>query len=216
MTPTPPPNKPQRTAKGPSDEFTGSTSKCEAEKKQRDSAAADARTLSPNSGVNQEDQVADARARHMIFPVPSPPDNLLSAIDLALLQAVSRHPKASTGVLAEEVGIKANEVRERIARLFSDGSLLGIRAIVKPFDVPLDSVKMFCHIRLSSHLASARNKFTAMVNDRPAVIRCFEVSADFDYLLQIVVPDMPSVRALISELPHIEHIKVLSVINESI
>lgn len=190
MTPTPPPNKPQRTATGPSGGFTESSSK-------------------------QEAEVANAQARHTIFPVRSPPDNLPSAIDLALLQAISRHPKASTGVLAEEVGIKANEVRERIARLFSDGSLLGIRAIVKPFDVPIESVKMFCHIRLNSHLTSARATFTSMVNDRPEVIRCFEVSADFDYLLQIVVPDMPSFRALISELPHIEHIKVLSVLNES-
>lgn len=153
-------------------------------------------------------------AHHAIFPLPSSPENLPSEVDLALLQAFSRQPKASTSVLAEEVGIKPNEVRERLARLFGDGSLLGIRAIVTPFEVPLDSVKMFCHIRLTSRLASVRQRFTTVVHDDSRIVRCLQVSADFDYLLQIVVTDMPSCRSLISGLPHVAQIKVVSVLNE--
>ena len=210
MTPTPPPHKPLGTPKVQRDDASDDTSKREAKTIQRGSAAKDSDDAAPRTPSAENET-----ARHAIFPVPSPPENLPSATDLALLQAVSRHPKASTSVLAEEVGIKATEVRERLSRLFSDGSLLGIRAIVKPFAVPLDSLQMFCHIRLTSRLNSVRNRFTTIVNDNPQVVRCFEVSADFDYLLQIVVPDMPSFRALISELPGIEHIKVVSVLEAS-
>lgn len=216
MSPTPYPDKSKGTAKVHRDAPATDAARQDDEQKQHDSAPGGTLDTAPRPRSERSDVAAgNLSARHAIFPVPSPPENLPSATDLALLQAVSRQPKASTGVLAEQVGVKANEVRDRLARLFADGSLLGIRAIVKPFELPIDSLKMICHIRLTSRLNSVRQKFTATVHDKHEIVRCFEVSADFDYLLQIVVPDMPSFRALISELPYIEHLKVVSVLNES-
>ena len=66
---------------------------------------------------------------------------------------------------------------------------------------------MFCQIKLVQHAKEYLTKFEKEVKELDEVLECFHVSGDYDYLLKVIVKDMPHFRSfMVTKLTILKHI----------
>lgn len=92
--------------------------------------------------------------------------------------------------LAEAVNLSRNACWRRMQRLEADGVIRGRVAL-------LDRVKLgvagtvFVSIRTNDHSETWTERFTETVCRIPQVVEIYRMSGDVDYLLKVVVADIP-------------------------
>jgi Lrp/AsnC family leucine-responsive transcriptional regulator len=73
------------------------------------------------------------------------------------------------------------------------------------------TVSVFIQVRLERQVESALEKFEAAVRERPEVMECYLMTGDADYLLRVVVPDVPALERFIvdvlSRIPGVGNLK---------
>ena len=133
-------------------------------------------------------------------------DNNLDAIDLKILQAVSRDARITVTELSEQVGLSKTPCHTRLRRLEKEGYIQGYRALLDPVKLGLDHIA-FVEVKLSDTRASALNEFNVAVRKLPQVEQCHMIAGGFDYLLKVRSRDMTAYRNLLGEvlsvLPHV-------------
>ena len=66
---------------------------------------------------------------------------------------------------------------------------------------------VFCQIKLEKHAKEYLTKFEREVKQLDEVLECYHVSGDYDYLLKVIVKDMPHYRSfMVTKLTTIQHI----------
>ena len=109
--------------------------------------------------------------------------------DLAILRALAADGRLSNVELAEAVKLSPSACLRRVQRLETDGVITGYRA-------QLDSVKLglglhaFVRVQLKSHGAADIARFAERINDWDEVERCFALTGDMDYLIEVRVRDL--------------------------
>jgi len=149
--------------------------------------------------------------KHVLYPLPPASEARPCEADLRLIRALQANPKGSCAALADATGQGPGEVRTRLVRLQAQGIVLGVRAVVKPCDPPTDALRILCNVTLDSGSRACRQRFAATARERAEVISCYRVAANFDYVLQVVVPGMPQFRHLVAGLPHVERFTVRTI-----
>ena len=70
---------------------------------------------------------------------------------------------------------------------------------------------MFIQVSLEKQVESALGDFEKSIRERPEVMECYLMTGDADYLLRVVVPDVPSLERFIvdylTRIPGIASIK---------
>lgn len=130
----------------------------------------------------------------------------LDAIDKKLLGYLQEDCKQTNKELSAKLNLSITAVYERIKKLEREG-------VIKKYISLLDKEKIhkgfvvFCQIKLVQHSKEYLTKFEKSVAQLPEVLECYHVSGDYDYLLKVVVRDMPQFRAfMVTKLTTLQHI----------
>ena len=124
---------------------------------------------------------------------------MLDRIDLHLLRLLQQDGRLSTVELAEQVGLSASPCARRLRRLEGEGHIQGYRAVQAREKLGL-GITIFVNVRLSQHKEPLVDAFEQAVAAMAEVISCHTVSGNYDYLLEVVVPDLPAYEQWISRL----------------
>ena len=130
----------------------------------------------------------------------------MDALDLKILQVVSRDARITVTELSDQIGLSKTPCHTRLRRLETEGYILGYRALLDPVKLGLDHIA-FVEVKLSDTRASALDEFNREVRKLPQVEQCHMIAGGFDYLLKVRSRDMTEYRNLLGEvlsvLPHV-------------
>ncbi|MDC7995457.1 Lrp/AsnC family transcriptional regulator [Altibacter sp. HG106] len=130
----------------------------------------------------------------------------LDKTDLKLLRILQQDSKKTNKQLASQLHLSVTAIYERIKKLERSGIINKYVALVTPEKVGRDFV-VFCHIKLSQHTIENLSAFEKQVAQLDEVLECFHVSGEYDYLLKVVVADMPAFRHfMVNKLTTLQHI----------
>jgi len=130
----------------------------------------------------------------------------LDITDKKLLNFLQQDCKQTNKELSSKLNLSVTAVYERIKKLERSG-------VVKKYVSLLDKEKVnmgfvvFCQIKLVQHAREYLTKFEKEVTKLDEVLECFHVSGDYDYLLKVIVKDMPHFRLfMVTKLTTLKHI----------
>ncbi len=130
----------------------------------------------------------------------------LDKTDRKLLNFLQEDCKQTNKELSNNLNLSVTAVYERIKKLERAG-------VVKKYVSLLDKEKVnmgfvvFCQIKLVQHAKAYLTKFEKEVTQLDEVLECFHVSGDYDYLLKVMVKDMPHFRSfMVTKLTTLKHI----------
>lgn len=115
---------------------------------------------------------------------------------LTLLQQDSTTPVAELG---RKVGLSTTPCWRRIQKLEEDGVIKKRVAVLDPASVNA-RVTVFVSIRTNAHNAEWLKRFSEVVSEFPEVVELYRMSGDIDYLMRVVVPDIPEYDAFYQRL----------------
>ncbi|MGH6961253.1 MAG: Lrp/AsnC family transcriptional regulator, partial [Dongiaceae bacterium] len=113
----------------------------------------------------------------------------LDDIDRRILAALQRDGRLSMVDLAAQVGLSATPCLRRVKRLEQSGVITGYAATVDPAATGR-SLHAFVQVNLDNHAEDTVTAFQRAIMARPEVVACYPISGEFDYLLQVMVPDL--------------------------
>jgi len=130
----------------------------------------------------------------------------LDKTDITLLKLLQENSLQTTKELANKLHLTPTLVHERIKRLQKDG-------YIKKHVALLDHQKLnkglvvFCNISLKQHEKEIGKKFVKDILSLKEVTECYNVSGDYDFMLKVMVKDMPEYQNfLMNRLGSIENI----------
>lgn len=125
---------------------------------------------------------------------------------LSILQQEGRIPNNK---LAERVGLTTTPTLERVKRLENEGIIKGYGARIDAKAVNR-SLVVFCSLRLAIHQMRTLDEVCEEINRMSEIQACYHITGDTDFLLKIVVEDMPAYETFmhdkLTQLPGIERI----------
>ncbi|MGQ5522052.1 Lrp/AsnC family transcriptional regulator [Chitinimonas sp. PSY-7] len=123
----------------------------------------------------------------------------MDRIDRQMLLVLQQEGRLSTVELAERVALSPSPCARRLKRLEDLGIISGYRAVLSRQRLQL-ATTVFVNIRLMHHREDAVRLFEDAVLLMEEVVACHVVSGAFDYLLEVVVRDLPDYEKLVRKL----------------
>jgi Lrp/AsnC family transcriptional regulator len=137
-------------------------------------------------------------------PTPAPALPVLDKIDRAILRLIARDSTMQLAAIANEVGLSATPCWKRIKRMEEAGIILARVALLSPERLGYP-VSVFASIETADHSEQWIGRFAEVVAAMPEIVGAWRMSGDVDYLLHIMVPDIPAYdafyRRLIAAIP---------------
>ncbi|MCA1940627.1 MAG: Lrp/AsnC family transcriptional regulator [Caenispirillum bisanense] len=115
----------------------------------------------------------------------------LDAIDHRILRALQRDGRLSNVQLAEEVGLSPSPCLRRVRLLEEAGLIRGYHAALDRTGLGL-GLTVFVGVKVERHREEEADAFRAAVRALPQVVSAHLVSGESDFLLEVVVPDLPA------------------------
>lgn len=113
----------------------------------------------------------------------------LDRIDRKILRALQENGRLANADLAKLVDASPATCHRRTQRLFAEGAISGVRAMVSPRAVDRGALVMV-GVVLDRSTPESFASFEQAVAALPFVLDCHLVAGDFDYFLKIRVSDM--------------------------
>lgn len=117
----------------------------------------------------------------------------LDARIVAELQKDGRRPVVE---LAEKIGLSGTPCARRIRQLEQSGVIQGYTAIVDPARLGL-KVQAFVQVKLERHTDEKLEQFRREIGALEEVVSCYATTGEYDFLLQLVAPDLESLSAIV-------------------
>ncbi|MEO5650000.1 MAG: Lrp/AsnC family transcriptional regulator [Ginsengibacter sp.] len=120
------------------------------------------------------------------------PDN----IDRDILKMLQEDAHITNREISLHLHLTTTPVHERIKRLEKEG-------YIKKYVALLDKEKLdkglvvFCNVSLKQHTYENGKKFVAEIQSLPEVVECYNIAGDYDFLLKILVKDMPAYQTFV-------------------
>ena len=137
--------------------------------------------------------------------VPLPEANRrLDAIDRKILTVLQEDASLSVAEIGDRVGLSSTPCWKRIQRLEAEGVILSRVALVDQNKIGL-GISVFVSVESGDHSEAWLQKFANAVSAMPEVMEFYRMAGDVDYMLRVVVADMPGYdvfyKQLISAVP---------------
>lgn len=130
----------------------------------------------------------------------------LDSTDKELLRVLQNNSNFTTKELAEKLHLSTTPVYERQRRLERDGYIRKYVAILNKERLG-KRLMVFCHVKLKQHERGMGEKFVQAINVLEEVMECYNISGEYDFMLKVVVEDMPRYQSFImNKLTMIENI----------
>lgn len=141
----------------------------------------------------------------------------LDKIDKRMLRLLQKDGRLSNADLANKVNVSPATCHRRTQRLFDDGHIQSVRAVVRPESVGLGTIALV-GVVLDRSTPESFATFEAAILKLPMILDCHLVAGDFDYLLKIRVRDMADFSKLHGEvliaLPEVRQARTFFVMKE--
>ena len=124
---------------------------------------------------------------------------MLDSTDLALLRLLQTDANLTIAELAERVALSPSPCARRVKRLEQEGFIRGYRAELDRKRLGLGTT-VFVSVRLQHHREDAVRAFEREIEALPVIVACHVVSGAFDYLLEVVVPDLSGYERFVRSL----------------
>lgn len=133
----------------------------------------------------------------------------LDKTDRKILSILQQEGRIPNNKLAERVGLTTTPTLERVKRLEREGIIKGYGARIDAEAVSR-SLVVFCSLRLAVHQMRTLDEVCEEINAMSEIQACYHITGDTDFLLKIVVEDMPAYETFmhdkLTQLPGIERI----------
>jgi len=113
----------------------------------------------------------------------------LDSVDSRIIAELQVDGRLSNVELAEKVGLSPSPCLRRVKRLERDGYIEGYRAALRRDRIGL-GFSVFVGVKINGHANERALVFEQAIGEMPEVIGCHLVSGEFDYMLEVVVPDV--------------------------
>jgi len=140
------------------------------------------------------------------------PDHELDSTDRKILRILQDNAAISNVELARKVGLSPSPCLRRVQRLDELGIIRRRVTLLEPGALGL-GVSVFVQVSLEKQADRALRTFEKVILARPEVMECYLMTGDADYLLRVVVPDIPSFERFV--LDHLTHISSVARVRSS-
>ena len=134
----------------------------------------------------------------------------MDAIDFRILDALQDDARISNVDLARAVSLSPSPCLARVRALEAEGYIQRYVTLLDPKKIGL-TVSVLVQVTLEKQIESALEIFEKAVRERPEVMECYLMTGDADYLLRVVVADVPAFERFIldflSRVPGVGNIK---------
>jgi Lrp/AsnC family transcriptional regulator, leucine-responsive regulatory protein len=113
----------------------------------------------------------------------------LDRIDRSLLRLLQEDGRRTTLDLARRVGLSPTGAAQRVKRLFAEGFIRAVRAVLDPARIGQAQL-VFIEVRLDHTAPHVFDRFAEAVLRAPEIIECHMVVGGFDYLVKARIADM--------------------------
>ncbi|ESY40731.1 Lrp/AsnC family transcriptional regulator [Mesorhizobium sp. RSR380A] len=113
----------------------------------------------------------------------------LDAIDRSLLRLLQEDGRRTTLDLAARVGLSPTGTSQRVKRLFREGFITAVRAVLNPQKIGRGTL-VFIEVRLDQAAPHVFDRFAEEVAKAPEVLECHMVVGGFDYLVKARISEM--------------------------
>ncbi len=141
----------------------------------------------------------------------------LEPADTRILRALQDDGRLTNQALAERVGLSASPCWRRVRALEETGVIRGYRAVIERRKVGL-GVLAFARVRVGGHSDKEAQEFADSVARLEAVVACYAIAGDADFLLEVVASDLDAYARFSMEvlraLPHIKEMQTMFVLKE--
>lgn len=119
--------------------------------------------------------------------------------DIRILEILQQDASLPVAEIASRVGLSVTPCWRRIQRLEEQGVIRRRVALLNPAKIGA-GISVFVAVRTNQHNADWLKQFADVVADMPEVVEFYRMSGDVDYLLRVVVADMPQYDAFYKKL----------------
>ena len=123
----------------------------------------------------------------------------MDAIDRKILAVLQKDASLSVAEIGNRVGLSSTPCWKRIQRLEADGVIQRRVAVVDQDKLGL-GVTVFVSIETGDHSEDWLKQFAEVVAALPEVMEFYRMAGDVDYMLRVVVPDIPGYDAFYKRL----------------
>ena len=123
----------------------------------------------------------------------------MDRIDRKILEHIQADSTLSVADIAEKVGLSSTPCWRRIQKLERSGVIRKRVALLDRASLNL-GVDVFVAIKTNQHNAAWLDSFASVVTEFPEVVEFYRMSGDIDYLMRVVVPDIPAYDAFYKRL----------------
>lgn len=139
------------------------------------------------------------------MPTPTHDDT-----DWRILAALQADARMSNSDLAAKVHLSPSPCLRRVRELEQSGLIQRYVTLLDPLKLGL-TVSVFIQVSLEKQMRNALDTFETSVLARDEVMECYLMTGDSDYLLRVVVRDMPSLERFIvdylAKIPGVSNIR---------
>jgi Lrp/AsnC family transcriptional regulator len=114
----------------------------------------------------------------------------MDAIDRKILAVVQEDASLSVAEIGQRVGLSSTPCWKRLQRLEADGVITRRVALIDPEKIGL-GITVFVSIETGDHSQDWLKKFAETASAMPEVMEFYRMAGDVDYMLRVVVHDMP-------------------------
>jgi Lrp/AsnC family leucine-responsive transcriptional regulator len=124
------------------------------------------------------------------------PTNAFDRTDRAILAALQSHGRMANVDLAEKVRLSPSACLRRTKALEEAGLITGYRAELDRLGVGL-GLTVFVSLKVEQHSRATSRVVEEALMAIPAVVACYVVSGEADFLVEAVVPDLGAYEELL-------------------
>lgn len=140
--------------------------------------------------------------------------NDLDATDRKILNLLQHDGRMTNAQLAESVNLSPSACHRRVGRLDEEGVIAGYAMLVNQEKIGLGT-SVIVEVSLDSQAEEYLNNFENAVRNVPAVMECYLMAGDADYVVRVAVADVADYERIhkeyLSRLPHVARIRSIFV-----
>ncbi len=145
----------------------------------------------------------------------------LDKTDFKILKILQENGRITNIQLSMDIGLSPAPTLERVRKLEVNGFLTSYHAMVNEEKLGL-KIKTFVQVSINYSKADAIKNFAKQIQGIQEIVECYHVSGPSDFLLKIIVADIPAYEKLmlekiskIQEISHLQSLMILSTTKNS-